>query len=107
MRWDLGRTSGVQDRRGMGAGAIAGGGGIATIVIALIGYFVFGIDPRTFLDTAGTQQVAGSQQVAASACPEGDDSCRFADVIHTTTIDTWGPLVQARYQAYHPSQLAS
>ena len=106
MRWDLGRTSGVQDRRGMGAGAIAGGGGIATIVIALIGYFVFGIDPRTFLDTAGTQQVAGSQQVAASACPEGDDSCRFADVIHTSTIDTWAPLFQTRNQTYHPSQLA-
>lgn len=107
MRWDLGRTSGVQDRRGMGAGAIAGGGGIVTIVVALIGYFVFGIDPRTFLDTAQTtQSVSRTEAVQEAACPEGDEACRFADVIHTSTIDTWKPLFQARNQTYRPSQIA-
>ncbi len=107
MRWDLGRTSGVQDRRGMGAGAIAGGGGIVTVVVALIGYFVFGIDPRTFLDTAQTtQSVSRAESVQEAACPEGDEACRFADVIHTSTIDTWKPLFQARSQTYRPSQIA-
>ena len=52
MRWQGGRRGGgIDDRRGMGGGAIAGGG-IGVTVLALIGYFVFGIDPTT------TQQVA-------------------------------------------------
>ena len=47
MRWQDGRTGGgVEDRRGLGGGAIAGGG-IGVGILALIGYFVFGIDPST------------------------------------------------------------
>lgn len=107
MRWDLGRTSGVQDRRGIGMGGAVGGGGIAVVIIALVGYFFFGIDPRTFLGSGTTTQpVAGGGQIEASACPADDDACRFADVIHTSTIDTWAPLFQARGQTYRPSQIA-
>ncbi|RZJ88379.1 MAG: flagellar biosynthesis protein FlgM, partial [Brevundimonas sp.] len=47
MRWQGGRTGGgVEDRRGMSGGVLAGGG-IGTLVLAAIGYFVFGIDPNT------------------------------------------------------------
>ncbi|MHB0964708.1 MAG: neutral zinc metallopeptidase, partial [Gemmatimonadaceae bacterium] len=46
MRWQGGRQGGnVEDRRGL-SGKTAGGG-IGVVVIALIGYFVFGIDPTT------------------------------------------------------------
>jgi len=107
MKWELGRSGGVQDRRGLGVGGVAGGGGVVVIIVALIGYFVFGIDPRTVMDAAsGTQAVTGGGAVEASACPEGDTACQFTDVVHQSTIDTWKPLFQARGQAYRPSQIA-
>jgi predicted metalloprotease len=46
MRWQGGRKGGnIEDRRGMGPGKVAGGG-IGILVIALIGYFVFGMEPE-------------------------------------------------------------
>ena len=60
MRWKQGRTSGnVEDRRGMKGGAAAGGG-IGVIAIALIGYFVFGIDPSQTMSMAS--QFGGIQE---------------------------------------------
>ena len=43
MRWQGGRRGGgIDDRRGMGG--VIGGGGLGVGVLALIGYFFFGID---------------------------------------------------------------
>ena len=59
MRWQDGRTGGgVEDRRGLGGGAIAGGG-IGVGILALIGYFVFGIDPSTTTQLASQFGGAG------------------------------------------------
>ena len=72
----------------MGGGAIAGGG-IGVTVIALIGYFVFGIDPNT------TQQVASQfggasqgQQSGQMGTPE-DQAGQFVDVIGANINDVW------------------
>ncbi len=87
MRWQSGREEGgVEDRRGMG-GRVAGGG-IGVAVLALIGYFVFGIDPTT------TQQVA-SQLGGAPTSEQGvvgtpkDQAGKFVDVIATNINDVW------------------
>ena len=58
MRWRGGQRGGggIQDRRGMGAGGIAGGG-LGVMVLAAIGYLVFGIPPETTTQVA-TQLVA-------------------------------------------------
>ncbi len=110
MDWEEGRTSGVEDRRGQGGGFGAphyiGGGGIGAIVIALIGYFVFHIDPRALL--GAQQQVGPAAQppsIASGACPAGDQDCRFADIIHTSADDTWAALFQARGQTYRRSTI--
>jgi hypothetical protein len=54
------------------------GGGIGTIAIALIGYFVFGIDPNT------TQQVisqfGGAQEQGRLGTPQ-DQAGQFVDVV--------------------------
>ena len=61
MRGMGGRGSGnIEDRRGMGPVGV-GGLGVGGVVLALIGYFVFGIDPST------TQQVASSLGGAGQA----------------------------------------
>ncbi len=107
MDWQDGRTSGIEDRRGgLGAPHYIGGGGIVAVVIALIGYFVFHIDPRTLL--AAEQQATPAQAPAAAAsstCPTGDQACRFADVIHTSADDTWEALFKAQGKTYRRSTL--
>jgi len=106
MRWDLGRESGVEDRRGLGAGHLIGGGGIGAVILAAIGYFVFGIDPRTTMSvTQGLQQQSPQQHVANGACPQGDDTCRFVDVIHTSADDTWSAIFRNAGESYRPSHV--
>jgi hypothetical protein len=100
MRWRGGRGSGnIEDRRGMGAGAI-GGVGAGGVVLALIGYFVFGIDPSTTL-----QAVSGGgqaeQQAGARGAP-GDEAGRFVDVISTSVDDVWTQVFKQEGRTYRP-----
>ena len=45
MKWEGGRRGGnIEDRRGLGPGAVAGGG-VGAVVLALIAYFFFGVSP--------------------------------------------------------------
>ncbi|MCA8898155.1 MAG: hypothetical protein KDA39_05475, partial [Hyphomonas sp.] len=46
MKWEGGRRGGnIEDRRGLGPGAVAGGG-VGAVVLALIAYFFFGVSPE-------------------------------------------------------------
>lgn len=90
MRWQGGRTGGggVEDRRGMGGGAIAGGS-IGVGVLALIGYFFFGIDPSTTTQLASQLGgVGASEQQGQVGTPE-DQAGRFVDVIGGNINDVW------------------
>jgi predicted metalloprotease len=87
MRWQGGRRSGLEDRRGMGGGAVAGGG-IGVAVLALIGYFVFGIDPSTTTQVANQFGQGASQQQGEVGSPE-DQAGAFVDVIRTNVDEVW------------------
>lgn len=98
MRWQGGRRGGgIEDRRGMGGGAVAGGG-IGVLVLAAIGYFFFGIDPDA------TQQVASQLGGAGQAGQQGqmgtpeDQAGQFVDVIGANINDVW----KTRLQGYTP-----
>lgn len=98
MRWQGGRRGGgIEDRRGMGGGAVAGGG-IGVLVLAAIGYFVFGIDPNT------TQQVASQFGGAGQAEQQGqmgtpdDQAGQFVDIIGANINDVW----KTQLQGYTP-----
>ncbi|MAT34650.1 MAG: flagellar biosynthesis protein FlgM [Ponticaulis sp.] len=88
MRWKGGRTSGgIEDRRGM-KGGVAAGGGLGVIALALIGYFVFGVDPGTTMKVASQFGGAGTQEAGEMGTPE-DDAGRFVDVVGTNANDVW------------------
>jgi len=88
MRWQGGqRGGGVEDRRGMGGGAVAGGG-IGVAVLALIGYFVFGIDPSTTTQIASQFGAAGSTQEGRQGTPE-DQAGLFVDIVGRNINDVW------------------
>lgn len=100
MRWKGGRGGGgIEDRRGMGRGRVAGGG-IGALAIVLIGYFVFGIDPFT------TQQVitqiggAGVESQGKLGTPQ-DQAGRFVDVVGANINDVWS----AKLEAYEPPRV--
>ncbi|TWO73312.1 metalloprotease [Caenimonas sedimenti] len=97
MRWEGNRqSSNVEDMRsgGGGGGGFGLGGrsiGIGTIVIALVGGAVFGINPLTILGilTGGGGPVATQQQGPAPAPPANDPMAAFVSTVLGDTEDVW------------------
>lgn len=88
MLWEGGRRGGgIEDRRGMGGVGIAGGG-IGTIAIALIGYFVFGINPFVTQQVVSQFDNAGVAEQGRPGTPE-DRAGVFVDVIGANLNDVW------------------
>jgi predicted metalloprotease len=96
MKWEGNRESNnVEDRRGSGGtgrGLPGGRGiGISTIVIALLGGWIFGINPMTILgflsgEPAPTAQV---QQGPAPRPPADDRMAKFVSTVLADTEDVW------------------
>jgi predicted metalloprotease len=113
MRWEGNReSSNVEDMRdsggggggfGIGTGAI----GIGTIVIALIGGAVLGVNPLTLLGimTGGGPAPQVQQQVPAHAPPASDREARFVSTVLADTEDVWTQLFRQGGATYHPPKL--
>lgn len=98
MKWRQARRStNVQDRRGMSAKGVVGGG-IGTIVILLIAMFL-GVDPSALLQFADTGAPAGGQ-VDAPAPPPDDEAAQFVAAVLGDTEDTWNALFAESGQDY-------
>jgi len=101
MRWQGGRKGGnIEDRRGMGAAGV-GGIGVGGVILAAIGYFVFGIDPQTTLQAVEGAGGQASQQEGVRGST-ADAAGQFVDVIETSTTDVWTPIFREAGQAYRP-----
>ncbi len=108
MRWEDGRQSGnVEDRRGMRTpGRRVGGIGLGTIVLALIGSWLFGINPMTTIGLMqGAEQITGGgapKQVEGKRGPVQDEAGRFTSVVLASTEDVWKEIFRqagAQYRA--------
>jgi uncharacterized protein len=96
MRWQGGRRGGnIDDRRGLGGGAMAGGG-IGVMILAAIGYFVFDIDPATTTQLAN--QFGGAGVSEGRQGSPTDQAGAFVDVIGANIDDVW----TSRIQGYQP-----
>jgi len=104
MEWRGGRASGnIEDRRGLGPVAGIGGLGAGGVVLALIGYFVFGIDPSTTLSAlSGAGQPAPAEQQQGVRGTPQDPSARFVDVVETNVDDVWTQIFQQSGERYQP-----
>ena len=101
MRWEGNReSSNVEDARGSGGGGGGGFGlggrsiGIGTIVIALVGGAIFGINPLTILGvlTGGGGPAPVQQQGPAHAPPANDQMAKFVSTVLADTEDVWTDL---------------
>jgi predicted metalloprotease len=101
MEWEGGRQSGdIEDRRGLRPAHI-GGLGVGGVVLALIGYFVFGINPETTLQAVnGAGAPAAEQQQQGVHGPVADKAGQFVDVISTNVDDVWTQLFRQQGRVY-------
>lgn len=100
MKWEGNRQSdNVEDRRSDGGGGFSGGGGflggrsigIGTIVVALVGGWVFGINPLTILGllSGGSPSAQVQQQGPAKKPPADDRMAAFVSTVLADTEDVW------------------
>ena len=93
MRWQGGRKGGnIEDRRGMGPGKVAGGG-IGILVIALIGYFVFGMEPEDVAKMVSEQPASSAPQQGVEGTP-ADEAGQFVDIVGANINDVWSQAVR-------------
>ena len=101
MKWEGNRESdNVEDRRGSGdsgggssRGGLLGGRsiGIGTIVVALLGGWLFGINPMTILSllSGGSPPAQVQQQAPAQRPPADDRMAKFVSTVLADTEDVW------------------
>ena len=117
MRWEGDRQSdNVEDRRGEGGGGGGGGGGfgfggksigIGTLVIALVGGWIFGINPVTILSllSGGAPQQQVSQQRPPQGAPANDRESQFVATTLAYTEDAWAQVFREQGAQYQPAKL--
>ncbi|HEU4851651.1 MAG TPA: neutral zinc metallopeptidase [Telluria sp.] len=109
MKWEGNRQSdNVEDRRGGGGGGgfRLGGGtlSIGSIVIALIGSLIFGVNPLQLLGMMEGGAPA-TQQGPAPAPPASDREAAFVSTVLADTEDTWTKLFSEQGSAYQQPRL--
>lgn len=118
MKWEGNRESdNVEDRRdgdygggGGGGGPVFGGRsiGIGTIVIALLGGWVFGVNPLTILGLlsgGGSPAVVQQQNAPAHKPPQDDQGARFVSTVLASTEDVWSDIFRQGGAQYQPPKL--
>lgn len=116
MKWEGNRESdNVEDRRdeggggsGFGGGGLLGGRsiGIGTLVVALLGGWVLGINPLTLLGLLSSQGDAPVQVEAPAQRPPADDRlARFGSTVLADTEDVWSSVFSERGGSYQAPRL--
>ncbi|MBA3354761.1 MAG: neutral zinc metallopeptidase [Pyrinomonadaceae bacterium] len=89
MRWREGRQSqNVEDRRGMGRGGMAIGGGLGGIVVLVIA-LLLGADPRQLLEQVSTEGQAPATQSSRPTNPEEEELRQLVSAVLADTEDVW------------------
>jgi predicted metalloprotease len=104
MKWQGRRTSrNIEDRRRSGGTARKGGvGGLAAIVILVVGWY-FGVDVSGFVDT-GNGGISATQ--SAEITPADERAAQFVSVTLADTEEVWADVFNQQVgQAYVPPTL--
>jgi predicted metalloprotease len=100
MKWEGNRqSSNVEDRRG--SGGFGGRGiGIGTLLAALIGGMLFGIDPLTMLSMMAGNGSGVRQEQPAPPPPPGDERAAFVSTVLADTEDVWTTIMRKEGSGY-------
>lgn len=104
MKWEFGRrSSNVEDRRGMSAGPVVVGGGIGTILLAIV-VTLLGGDPSAILNQA-PPTTSNRPTTQAPAPPANDQMASFVSTVLADTEDTWSGLFRQMGATYREPKL--
>lgn len=92
-------SSNVDDRRGIGGGGLAVGGGIIGVIALLINYFLGGSDGSQIPLPTGNQPLSAEEQAAQ------DTQVRFVKVVLADTEDIWSKLFEQAGKDYQIPKL--
>jgi len=99
------QSSNIEDRRGMSAGRKVGlGGGVVTIIIALV-VMLLGGDPREVLQMMETQQVSTEQVSDYQPSAHEQELAEFVSVTLADTEDVWHKLFEGSGLIYREPKL--
>ncbi|GAA4465622.1 neutral zinc metallopeptidase [Nibrella saemangeumensis] len=99
MRWQGRRESGnVEDRRGSGGTGMVVGGGLGTVIIAVIIYLLGG-DPSSYI---GTESDPGAASQTQTTNPQDDEAARFVKTTLASTEDIWTKVLAQQGEQYRP-----
>jgi predicted metalloprotease len=106
MQWRSGRqSSNVEDQRGMGMGRMLPVGGIGTLLVGLVIYFLGG-DPTVVLNpSGGGSGTTVSRQAGPSGGGQNDETKQFVSSVLGDTEDTWSKFFEQRGQRYREPKL--
>jgi uncharacterized protein len=105
MRWQMGRRSdNIEDRRGIGVGGVAVGGGIGTILLVLVALYL-GVDPSVVPQGGGPAVNAPPAVERPATSPEQDALKDFVAVVLADTEDTWREVFRRMNREYREPRL--
>lgn len=96
-------SSNVEDRRGMGGGRIAIGGGIGGLAILLIATLL-GVDPSQLLNS-GSGSGPGPGAPTQQAPPQNDEMSQFVRRVLGSTETVWGEIFKRNGSTYREPRL--
>src|SRR4051812_29126897 len=105
---DQRESSNVEDMRGSGGGFGGGTVGIGALVIALIGGYVFGIDPSVILGLLEGNSVTQSRPDSGQPAPHppaNDQQAQFVARVLGSTEDAWTAVFTQAGSRYPPPKL--
>lgn len=106
MRWGGERRSvNVEDRRGLGGGRLAIGGGVGGLIVLLLA-MLFGADPRALLrQVENDPTVVQTPETGAPGQGIPDESREFISVVLAETEDVWNELFSQMGREYAEPRL--
>jgi len=98
-------STNVEDRRGIGRGGLAIGGGIGTLLIAVLA-LIFGVDPQQLLSGGGTaDNPPPATQAGRAPAGQQDEMSRFVRRVLASTEDVWGDIFKQGGHSYRQPTL--
>ena len=97
-------SANVEDRRGIGGGGLAVGGGLGGIVLLLVA-LLFGVDPRQLMEQQPAGDPSAGTQVSRSANPQEEELKQFTTVVLAETEDVWNEIFRQNGRQYREPTL--